>query len=325
MIPINNHGILEKYDLLKAEFLKQGGVLSVSGTNFMPGERIGFQNYWKEGVGDDFYGMIHWIAGDQDFIKTFQVELVEGREFFRDSTGDANALILNQAAVKELGWTSPVGRRMRVVEEGPVIGVMKDFNFASLHHELQPLVLFQYPAQYNYFAVRLHPERMTSTLNNLSYVWTRLVAEPTFSYRFWDEAYERLYESEVHLGKIIGFITALSLIIAGLGLFGLASFEVERRTKEIGIRKVLGSSSSGILWLLSREFTKWVLVANAAAWPAAYWLMNRWLRHFAYRRNPDLLTFLETVGIVLVVALISVGFRALRAASADPVRALKYE
>ena len=325
MIPIDDQRILGKFDTLKAEFLKQSGVLSVTGTNFMPGEKVGFQNYWKEGAADDFYGMIHWISGDRDFMKTFQIKLVEGREFHRNTTADAGAYILNQSAVRELGWKSPLGKRIRIVEEGPVIGVMKDFHFASLHHEIQPLAWFPYSDEYNYFAVRLHPERITASLDGLKSVWSRLVTEPAFSYRFWDESYQGLYESEVHLGKIAGFITALSLIIAGLGLFGLASFEVERRTKEIGIRKVLGSSRSGILWLLSREFAKWVLLANVAAWPAAYLLMNQWLRHFAYRRDPDILTFLGAAGVVLAFALFSIGFRALRAASVDPVRALKYE
>lgn len=325
MIPIDDQGILGKFDTLKAEFLKQSGVLSVTGTNFMPGEKIGFQNYWKEGAADNFYGMIHWISGDRDFMETFQIELVEGRAFHRNTAEDADAYILNQAAVKEMGWASPLGKRIRIVEEGPVIGVMKDFHFASLHHEIQPLAWFPYSDQYNYFAVRLHPERITASLDRLKSVWSRLVTGPEFSFRFWDESYERLYESEVRLGKITGLITVLSLIIAGLGLFGLASYEVERRTKEIGIRKVLGSSRSGILWLLTREFAKWVLLANVAAWPVAYLLMNRWLRHFAYRRNPDLLTFLGAVGVVLAFALCSVGFRALRAASADPVQALKYE
>lgn len=325
MIPIDDQKILGKFDTLKAEFLKQSGVLSVTGTNFMPGEKIGFQNYWKEGAADDFYGMIHWISGDRDFMKTFQIELVEGRKFHRNTGADADGYILNQSAVKELGWESPLGKRIRIVGEGPVIGIMKDFHFASLHHEIKPLAWFPYSEEYNYFAVRLHPERITASLDGLKNVWSRLVTEPAFTFRFWDESYQGLYESEVHLGKIAGFITVLSLIIAGLGLFGLASFEVERRTKEIGIRKVLGSSRSGILWLLSREFAKWVLWANAAAWPAAYLLMNRWLRHFAYRRNLDLLMFLGAVGVMLAFALLSVGFRALRAASVDPVRALKYE
>lgn len=325
MIPIHEKEILQRYETVKNELLKGNSVVSVSATTFYPGQTWR-QNFWKEGQLEDTYPQVRWISVDHDFIKTMGIELKEGRDFSLDFASDVNeAYILNETAIRELGLNSPLGKAFEIIERGKIIGVVKDFHFLSLHSEIEPVVLVLYPEGFNQFAVRIRSENIPEALGFLEETWNSLAVEQAFEYRFLDQEFDALYKSEMRLEKIFTWVSILSVLIACLGLFGLASYAVERRTKEIGIRKVLGASSSRLIWLLSREFTLWVLLANVFAWPVAYFIMQQWLKNFAYRAPLGLWIFLLSGFLALGIAVLTVFIQSYRAAISDPVNTLRYE
>jgi putative ABC transport system permease protein len=326
MIPIYEQEVMRKGEAIKGEWILNEKVISACLTSFFPGKNQWYQNYWYEGASEDSYLMMNWIAVDHDFLDTFQVELTQGRNFLESSQDDVRGgYILNEAAVEEIGWQNPIGKQFRIIGDGAVIGVVKDFHFTSLHRKIVPMALFMYPSGFEYFSVRIRPYDVENTLNFLRAKWTELTSSQYFEYSFLDEDYDNLYRTEMRLSKILGTVTFLSIFIACLGLFGLASFIVERRTKEIGIRKVLGAPLSKIMLILTKEFALWVLAANIIAWPVAYYFMFRWLQNFAYRIPINLLVFLFSGASALGVALLTVSYQAIKATLADPVKTLRYE
>jgi putative ABC transport system permease protein len=325
-IPIYDKDALQRYETIKNEFLKNPRILGVSASAFSPGKIPWYQSYWYEGLSEKSYPAIRWVSVDHDFLPTFGIELVSGRNFSRDFPNDVKgAYILNESAVKEIGWDSPLGKQFRIIEKGTVVGVVKDFHFKSLHQEIEPFVLYLCPEYFEYFSIRISPEAIPQTLAFLKDKWQELVPNQLFQYSFLDEDFDNLYKAEMRLEKIFGIVTSLAVFIACLGLFGLAAFTAEQRTKEIGVRKVLGASVSGIFILLSKEFARWVLVANVISWPLAYYAMSRWLQNFAYRTSIGLWIFLLAATLAFVVALLTVSYQAVRAALASPVESLRYE
>jgi len=263
---------------------------------------------------------------DHDFIETFGIELIAGRNFSKRFPSDVDhAYILNESAVKEIGWESPVGKELEIMNKGPVIGVVKDFHFRPLHQKIEPAALYIYPKLFQYISVRISPTDVSRSIDFLKAKWQALVPGQTFQYSFLDEDFDNLYKAEMRLGKIFTVVTFLAIFIACLGLFGLAAFEALQRNKEMGIRKVLGASAAGIVVLLSKEFTKWVLLANIIAWPVAYYAMNRWLQNFAYRINIGPLIFLQSAVLAFIVALLTVSYQAMKVSLANPVDTLRYE
>lgn len=325
MIPIKEVEILKKRETIKQEFLKIPNVLSTCSSSFFPGKKMWYQSYWYEGA-QERGNMIHWIAVDPDFLETFQIELLSGRNFTKNFPADnQNAYLLNEAAAKEIGWEEPLGKQFKINEKGPVIGIVKDFHFLSLHQQIEPLALLVYPDGYEFFSVRIRPGAVPETLPFLGDIWKKFAEEQPFEYSFLDQDYDKIYMTESRLTKIFGSTVLLSVFIACLGLFGLASFTIERRTKEIGIRKVLGASVANLFLVLSKEFAYCVLLANIIAWPAGYYFMSRWLRNFAYRIDIGFWIFLMAAAIALVIALLTVGYQALKAALANPVEVMRYE
>ena len=325
-IPLYDKDVLNKIETVKNEFLQNPGILSVSASDFFPGKANMYQNYWYEGMSENLNPMIRWIVVDHDFLQTFRVDLLAGRNFSKDFPGDVeHAYILNESAAKEIGWQSPVGREFEIVHKGTVIGLVKDFHFKPLHQKIEPAALYIYPRLFQYISVRISPENISRTLNFLRKKWKELVPGQSFVYSFFDEEFDNLYKAEKRLGKIFGIVTCLAIFIACLGLFGLAAFSAEQRTKEIGIRKALGATLSNLIFLLSAEFTKWVLLANIIAWPVAYYAMNRWLHNFAYRISLGPFSFILAAVMAFCIALLTVSYQAVRAALADPVEALRYE
>jgi putative ABC transport system permease protein len=325
-IPIYDKDVLGKRNAIKNEFLRNSSVMSVSVSDFSPGKSNMYQNYWYEGMRDGENPMIRWLVVDHDFIQTFGIELVDGRDFSKSFPSDAgHSYILNQAAVKDIGWESPVGKELKIINKGPVIGVVKDFNFKPLHQKIEPVALYIYPKLYQYISVRISPDSISSALTFLKKKWQELVPGQAFQYSFLDQDFDNLYRAEMRLGKIFTVVTCLAVFIACLGLFGLAAFEAMQRTKEIGIRKVLGASVAGIVLLLSKNFSKWVLLANIVAWPVAYYAMNRWLQNFAYRINIGPWVLILSAVLAFVVALLTVSYQAVKAAFTDPVDTLRYE
>ncbi len=275
-------------------------------------------------------------AVDYDFIPTLGLSLLAGRNFSESFLTDVSrAYVLNKTAVERLGWSpeEAIGKSFVLgppgTPEGEIIGVVDDFHIASLRQEIQPVVLQLYKLPFGslpyVLVAKLTPEHIRDGMAHIEQQFRLIAPGASFQYAFLDEIFDRMYRAEERLSRIFTAFAALAIFIACLGLFGLAAFTAERRTKEIGIRKVLGASVSGIIALLSKEFVKLVLVANVMAWPVAYGMMNKWLQDFAYRIDISWWVFALAGGLALIVALLTVSAQAIKAALANPVETLRYE
>ena len=321
----------QKYEVLKNEFLKSPQVIHAAASSYVPGgERISNNPFIPQGFRRDQALGCQTLKVDHDFIKTYGIELAEGRDFSKDIISDkTEAFVVNEAFVRRLGWETAVGKGIEwdysIDRKGIIIGVISDFHFMSLHQKIEPLVLHIYEREFKYLSVLVRTQNISETINLLKNAWAKIRPNIPFEYYFLDDNFNNLYKSEQRLSKIFNYFSLFAICIACLGLFGLASFHTERRTKEIGIRKVLGASVANITVMLSREFTKWVLVANIIAWPVAYFAMSRWLRNFAYRISIEWWMFFLAAVFVLVVALCTIGFQVAKAALSNPSESLRYE
>jgi putative ABC transport system permease protein len=332
VIVIRNVGALPgRGEAVRASLAQIPGVKSVAECDGM----IGGQN-WTNSLrmkGSNNSQLVNFLSVGHDFIETLGLELKEGRDFSPEFPADTNdAIILNETAVKQLSVPEPVLGQLIVWAEdqdttyyAKVVGVVKDFHFASLRNEIRPFAFVITPSRTWYFALKMSGENMRETLAQIESTWSSMVPGRPFDYYFLDESIDKLYRSEQNFRTVFSAMTALSLVIACLGLFGLSAFTAEQRTKEIGIRKVLGASVSGIVGLLSKDFVKLVLIANLIAWPAAWFAMNRWLQDFAYRVEIAWWVFVLAGSCALLIALLTISSQAIKAALTNPVEALRYE
>ena len=320
--------ISRSYDELKAELTTHPAIQRVSaaqqrlphiGSNSGGGE-------W-DGKDPELDVVIGHTQVDYDFVETMGIELVEGRSFSREfSTDVEEAYLVNEKLVELMGVDSAVGKRFSLWREGRIIGVMKDFHFKSVRGEIEPLVLgLEDPQNLSWMIVKLHPESAVSGIEFLKETWEKMVPEYPLEYEFLDRDFDYMYRTEERMGEILKYFSIVAVLIGCLGLFGLASFMAEQRTKEIGVRKVLGASVTGVVLLLTREFTRWVLLANLIAWPVAWYAMDEWLENFAYRIDLGWTTFALAGLAALAIAWLTVSYQAIRAALANPVEALRYE
>ena len=271
-----------------------------------------------------------YTFADEKYVEALNLKIVEGRNFSpTEHATDVTAFLVNQSAVKALGWQTALGKKFkranRIGMAGPIIGVISDFHIGSLKQEIEPLVLPYLRRRPMYLAIRLHPGNVAEAISAVEETWKKLAPNQPFSYTFLDQDYARLYNREQQMSHVFQIFSGLAILIACLGLFGLAAFTTQQRTKEIGIRKILGASVSGIVCLLSKDFLKLVLIANIIAWPIAYYAMNQWLQSFAYRIDLGISTFILSGLIALLIALLTVSYQAIKAARANPVEALRYE
>ncbi|MGH7494331.1 MAG: ABC transporter permease [bacterium] len=322
------YALIGKYETFKQELLQNPSVLSAAISHTIPGELFGLNGYRFENDPPEKSYSMNVLYADYDFVKTMGMEVIAGRDFSREFATDTSAVLLNEAAVRLLGWSDPVGKQLLLpgnkTWRGAVVGVVKDFHFASLHQEIRPLVIHN-AAYAQYLSLRIRSENIPATLAFIASQWRAFAPEQPLDYSFLDENFNGLYQAEQRTGKIAGAFAVLSVFIAVLGLFSLASFAAEQRTKEIGIRKVLGASVAGIVRLLSSEFVKLVLAANAIAWPIAFYVMNKWLQSFAYRVDIEWRVFVLAGGMAWLIALLTVSTQAIKAARANPVESLRYE
>ena len=327
--------IWDQYDAFKARLQEDPRVLSVAQAGGLPG-RVGTSRGYNwpgadaAATDDAEQGGSFWtIPADPDYVDALGLALVAGRTFsWEIPTDTLDTYVLNEAAVRQLGWTpeEAVGQPFRAWDRpmGTVIGVAEDFHFQSLHQPIEPLVL-NYIPWFGNVALRLAPGALPDALDHVRATWAQFAPGYVFDYRFLDEDFGRQYEAEQKLGRLFGFFATIAIFIACLGLFGLAAYAAERRTKEIGVRKVLGATSRDVVLLLSREFTVLVVLAFVVAAPLAFFAMHRWLESFAYRVELGVGVFLLAGLIALAIGFATVGTQALRAASTDPVKALRYE
>ncbi len=260
-----------------------------------------------------------------DYLSVFNIELSEGRFFSPEFESDDRNWVLNETAIESMEMDDPIGKWFSFKDQkGMIIGILKDFHGSSLHNPIAPVAM--QPSDGFFMFVKYRPENVAEMLSFLKTKWDKFVGTHIpFRYEFMDENIQNWYMTEQRIGKIFRYFTVLTILIACLGLFGLASFMAERRTKEIGIRKVLGAKVSGIVLLLTKEFAKWVVVANVIAWPAAYFVSKRWLQGFAYRIDLGWEIFVISAVVAFVIAVGTVSYQAIKAATSNPVKALRYE
>jgi putative ABC transport system permease protein len=313
----------------KQELLRYPGVVSVSNSSNLIGDFFGDNLYRQIDQAKEMNQLIWRMWTDQDYRKTYELELVQGRYFTEEPQEGRREVVLNETGAKILGYEDAAGKKIIDLDgrDFTIIGVVKDFHFEPLHKELNPLIIHPYSPRGNgrYLSVRVRADNIKETLASMKKNWEKYALNQAFEYEFFDDHFARLYRSEEKTGTIFFSFSLLAILIASLGLSGLTAFITQQRTKEIGIRKILGASVSGILFLYTKQFTRWVLVANIIAWPLAYFAMNMWLENFAYRASIGVGIFVVSGLLALVIALLTVSFQSIRAAIANPVDSLRYE
>jgi len=312
--------------LLKRELEARPEFLGASACDNLP-TRILYQ-FSADWEGRDSAAEVefNYTICDFDYVKTFRMTIVAGRDFSRDRPADEGAFIINQEAARRMGVKSPLGTRLRFMDGhwGEIIGIVKDFNFRSMGTPIGPLVLTP-KGRKRYFVARLKPGDPGPAVRSFGEAWERVNPGFVFEYGFVDQDFDGLYRNERQLGKIVGSFSVLAVFISCLGLVGLASFTAEQKTKEIGVRKILGAGRSEIARMLASVFLKWVLLANLIAWPAAAWIMSRWLESYAYRARLAFWMFALAGIVSIAVALATISVHTLRSALANPVDSLRAE
>jgi predicted permease len=317
------------FDTIKTELLTNPNILNATLTDIAPYR-------WQSNAG---YGDVHWegktnqqvkmvmMSVDYDYLDTFGLTMAQGRFFSkRYSTDASDAYVVNQAAVRAMEMDDPIGKELKVWDLSKrIIGVVQDYHFESLHNEIIPMAMRIDPNWHNQACVRISPYRTQDTLAFMESKWKEIYPEYPFEYRFLDDTIANQYRSEQAIGRIVTVFTILALFISCLGIFGLSSYTAEQRTKEIGIRKVLGATVSSIIKHISKEFVLLVVISNVIIWPLAYLALNKWLQTFAYRISIGLWPFVLTGISVLLVSLLTVSLQIIRAATANPVESLRYE
>jgi putative ABC transport system permease protein len=318
----------------KNEVLQMHGVVSGTLSGYLPVSNSSRSDntYSKDAVMDSRNGfdMQNWYI-DYDYLKTMGMQLAKGRNFSREFGGDSSAIIINETTESILGYPDPIGKKIftSIDAQGhttsyTIIGVVKNFNFESLHQAVGPLC-FLLGGGGGLAAFKINAAVARSLITQIQSKWKAMAPGLPFSYRFLDESFDEMYRSEQRVGKLAVIFSVLAIFIACLGLFGLATFIAEQRTKEIGIRKVLGASVQGIVKMLSKDFVKLVAIAFVFAAPLAWWAMHKWLQDFAYRIKIDWWIFALAGLAALFIALITVSFQAIRAAVMNPVKSLRTE
>lgn len=329
VLELQDPALEENVETFKQTLLQHPDVLMAAGASSTPGSNTySLATYLPEGAEDDEDKGIGTVLIDHDAVETWGLRLRAGRGFSRSfSTDTSEALMLNASAAKLLGWDDPVGKRLRVDDEADmqVIGIVEDFHFSSLDSKIQPMVFRMSSESYQFVAIRVSPQDISSTLAFLEEQWQVFAPAYPFEYTFVDDDFASSYESTQRLSETIRAFALLAILVACLGLFGLVSYTTEQRTKEIGVRKVLGASVTGIWMLLSKDFVRLVTVAFIVAMPLAYFAMTSWLEDFAYPVEMSWLTFVLAGLAALVIALGTVSYQAIKAALGNPVDSLRYE
>nr|NQU94543.1 ABC transporter permease [Bacteroidota bacterium] len=316
------------YKSIKTQFLQNPIVKNCCFTSSIPGEwNYGWRTYLP---GEEYIRtfLVNYYQVDEDFAPVFGLEMVAGEDLFDDNMNDSTMkLIINEEAVKTIGWASPedaIGKniwsRSRVI-----VGVFKDFHFEGLQTKIEPMGIFRMDEDYKLLIIDLDTRNVGAALEGIEKIYSGIMPEYPFDYFFMDDNFNKQYRTEEMLGKFITILAFLGIVIACLGLLGLASFMTQQRTKETGIRKVNGATETDIIKLFSGAFIKWILIANLIAWPVSFIILNNWLQNFAYRVGLQWWIFALAGAVSVVLTLSTVTYQAMRAARANPVDAIKYE
>ncbi len=323
------HKVFSETEIVKNELFKNPDILSVGRTGNIVGDHLSVEGVVPEGkeADGDKYPSVRVMRIDEGYLDVMGIQLAAGRNFSTEFN-DSSSFIINESAAKMMGLTDPVGKRinnMSMNRIGTVVGVVKDYHFTSLHNAIEPLVMEYKPEWTGFLTVKLRAGKTSETLAYIKRTVDALAPGSLFAYDFLDDHLDQLYKSEDSMGKVFQFFSILAIIIACLGLLGLSAYTVESRTKEIGIRKVLGATVTGIVTLVSSRFFVLVLIALAIAVPLTWYSMNKWLQNFAYQIEIQWWVFAITGALIFIIALTVVSFHTVSAAIKNPVRSLRYE
>ncbi len=326
----------QKAPLIKTEMSTIDGVISAAGSMKVPGEEsFNTSVFYPEGFAENQSILMENFNIDHNFLETYDIALIDGRNFSNKFTTDEDeAVLINETAVKALEWENPVGKiiyqptgsdDMTDRQALTVIGVINDIHHRSLQHAIEPALITLDTESSNRISLLLRKSTISETIKMVEQRWNAIFPDQPFDYFFLDDYFNGLYRSEERLGNIFKAFTFFAILIGCLGLLGLASYAAEQRTKEIGVRKVLGSSASAVVLLLCKEFIALVLIANLFAWPTAYLIMKNWLHSFPYQTGMPIVIFIIAAITAIIIALLTVSYQSIKAALANPVKSLRYE
>ncbi|MCF8414096.1 MAG: ABC transporter permease [Melioribacteraceae bacterium] len=325
ILSLENESSRIQTELIKETLLTVPGVQSASASTNLPGGGFSMNGYRLQE--ETTSRLINIVEIDDDYLKTLDIELISGRNYNDQFESDKSAYLVNKTFIETFGLTDPIGKIVHRNGEHKIIGVVEDFHFAPLHEKVKPLILGNNPhlGGFNFIALKVTTENYSDLLKRIEAEWKNLNPSWPFEYNFLDKKFEQVYKSEEKFMELFFYFASLAILIASLGLFSLTSLIAEQRTKEIGIRKVLGAGVFNLTTLLSRKFLILVLAANIIAWPVAYLFVQNWLEDFAYRISLDLKPFAAAAFIALLIAIVSVSYRTIKAALLNPLKSLKYE
>jgi len=331
VLPFRDEELRKSLATIKNELQVHSDIVNVSVSSDIPGQYPQYNQKLPEGFSMSQSQLMYDLVVDEDFIPTLGMEIVAGRNFSREFGADQKAsAIINETAAKEFGWENPLGKKIgdyRGIRT--VIGVVRDYHQIPITQEIKPLYIRFDPGDvynpYRMLSIRIAPGSVSRAMKYIEKTWNTIYPIHPFDYFFLDESFNDQFKETERIRELISYFAGLAIFIACLGLFGLTSFVAEQRTKEIGIRKVLGASTSGIVFMISKELAKMIVLANAIAWPVAYFVMRNWLQTFPYRENISVLIFIFSGIIVLFIGLATISFQSIKAGLTDPVDSLKYE
>jgi len=326
ILTLNETEAIKKAQVLKTRLLEYSKILGATVSDSSPlrlGSSIGGKRVKQEN-GEEIKIDIHMAHIDYDFLDVFGIKIAEGRNFSREFPGDDKRVLVNEAFVRKVGWKKPLNN---MLISSTVIGVIEDFHFDTLHKTIEPAAFFLGEGFFGTakIGIRIGPEDQESTLAEIKNIFTQTMTSQPFDFYFLDDAYNRLYRNEQRLALMIGYLEGLAVILGCMGLFGLATYAAQRRSKEIGIRKVLGASVFSIIRMMSREFVVLVVISNVIAWPLGYYLLQKWLQGYAYRCGFGIDVFILAGLGTLLIALFAVGLHTVKAAWSNPLESIRYE
>jgi len=332
VLPTRSDVIVQHFEAFKAALKGNSSIISASGVSNIPGGQ--FNNNEIQWKTDDQRVDSREVWVDDDFFSTLQIEIVQGRAFSKEFSGDSiSTFIVNETACRKLNIAEPIGQEITWYGDNPgtirgkIIGVTKDFNICSLRENIAPIIIQRINSswQYAYILVRVKPDDMQQTIQFIQTVWKQFDPQTICKYSFLDKDFESQYDAEQRMSSIFWVFAALAIIIACLGLFGLAAFMADQKTKEIGIRKVLGASSASIIYILTKNFGLLILISNLIAWPVAYFFLKSWLTGYAYKADINYFYFILAMLITLSVGALTTIYQSIRVARQNPVLSLKFE
>lgn len=333
VISLRNSDMILKYSALKSELMGIANVVDVTASSSCIGSFNQRRGFYRDGYSRKDMMMILNLQCEDNFLNTMGIKILQGRYFLPDAKGDENKIIVNEALVHEFGITDPIGKSFRIPGSGQepddlkleIVGVCKDFHYASLHNAVKPIIIWKDPSLRRFMSIKIQGGNRASIIDAISDRWNEIYPDYPFEYFFLDERYEMQYRADINTNRVFLMFTALAIFIACLGVFGLTSYAVQRRTKEIGIRKVAGSGIAGIMVLISKDYVIPIIVSAVVSLPAAWYFINRWLQGFSYRADIQWFVFAVAPIIAFAIALLAVNVKAYAAARRNPVEVIRYE